>query len=77
MEQVQSIRFTVPGVPVGKARPRFWNRNGRYGTYTEERTREYENRVRAAYLAKYRHVKMSGTLQVDVIGREAPQADDD
>ena len=36
------IEFTVPGVPVGKGRPRFM-KNGH--TYTPQKTRDYENRV--------------------------------
>lgn len=37
------VRFTVPGVPVGKGRPRFM-RNGH--TYTPEKTRAYEQSVK-------------------------------
>lgn len=36
------VTFTVPGIPVGKGRPRFM-KNGH--TYTPEKTREYENKV--------------------------------
>ena len=36
------IEFTVPGVPVGKGRPRF-TKDGH--TYTPEKTRQYENKV--------------------------------
>lgn len=41
------IRFSVFGKPMGKARPRF-TLSGH--AYTPETTREYEQRVRAAYL---------------------------
>ena len=37
------IKFTVPGVPVGKGRPRF-TRTGH--TYTPEKTAAYEEKVR-------------------------------
>lgn len=40
-----SIQFTVPGVPVGKGRPRVT----RYGTYTPEKTRAYEEKVRLCW----------------------------
>lgn len=40
-----SITFTVPGEPQGKARPRVT----RNGTFTPRKTAEYERRVRAAY----------------------------
>lgn len=36
------IKFTVPGVPVGKGRPRFM-KNGH--TYTPQKTRDYEDKV--------------------------------
>ena len=36
------VEFTVPGIPVGKGRPRFM-KNGH--TYTPQKTREYENKV--------------------------------
>ena len=35
------IRFTVPGLPVGKGRPRVT----RFGAYTPEKTRAYEEKV--------------------------------
>ena len=36
------VTFTVPGIPVGKGRPRF-TRDGH--TYTPQKTREYEDKV--------------------------------
>lgn len=38
--------FRVPGAPQGKARPRVT----RYGTYTPKKSREYEQRVREAWM---------------------------
>lgn len=72
MQAMQSIRFTVPGVPTGKGRPRFAVVHGRSMAYTDERTKEYENRVKAAYLKKFGRLKMSGTLQVDIIAYFEP-----
>ncbi len=49
-----TIDFTVPGKPVGKERPRVTRR----GTYTPQKTREYENTVRREFLKAlngYRH----------------------
>lgn len=42
------IKFTVPGEPQGKARPRFSRQNGR--TYTPDKTVLYENLIRTEYL---------------------------
>lgn len=39
--------FTVPGVPVGKARPRVTLRGGRVWAYTPAKTRVYEEEVRS------------------------------
>ena len=41
-----TIDFTVPGKPVGKERPRVTRR----GTYTPQKTREYEKNVRREFL---------------------------
>lgn len=41
-----SIAFTVPGMPVGKGRPRFARRGKFISTYTPEPTATYENLVR-------------------------------
>lgn len=40
------VQFTVPGMPTGKGRPRF-NRAGH--TYTPEKTRLYEDKVRLCW----------------------------
>ena len=36
------IEFTVPGIPVGKGRPRF-KKDG--NTYTPQKTQDYEDKV--------------------------------
>lgn len=72
MVEVQSIRFEVPGVPVGKARPRVTFRNGRAMAYTTDSTREYESRVKVAYLKKFGHKRQDGALRVDVIAYFTP-----
>ena len=40
------ISFVVPGVPVGKGRPRFAKRGNFVSTYTPEKTASYENLVK-------------------------------
>jgi Holliday junction resolvase RusA-like endonuclease len=44
--------FSIPGQPKGKARPHVTSR----GTYTPEKTVEYEDAVRAAFHHKYAYV---------------------
>lgn len=45
------IKFTVPGPPKGKQRPRICRINGRNVTYTPRQTIEYEKLVRARCVA--------------------------
>lgn len=40
--------FTVPGIPRGKGRPRFYRRGAHVATYTDDRTAAFENLVRLA-----------------------------
>lgn len=72
MVELQSIRFTVPGIPVGKARPRVTFQHGRARAYTADRTREFENRVKVAYLKRFGHRQLDGALRVDVIAYFEP-----
>lgn len=50
MNEPMFLSFTVPGEPVGKARPRM-TRSGH--TYTPEKTVSYENLVKLCFKAKY------------------------
>lgn len=45
------IKFTVPGNPRGKQRPRICRIRGKTITYTPKQTSEYEKLVRASYMA--------------------------
>lgn len=47
-----SIEFTVPGPPQGKQRPRVT----RNGTYTPQKTVDYENLVKIMYMNTTRHI---------------------
>lgn len=53
------IDFEVMGQPIGKGRPRF-TRSGH--TYTPEKTREYERRIRAAAWQRMQQLKVEPTL---------------
>ena len=43
------IQFTIPGIPVGKGRPKFSTINGHAVAYTPAKTASYENLVKLAY----------------------------
>ena len=57
------VQFTVPGKPVGKARPRF-TRAGH--TYTPGNTTEYEARVRAEYARQTQNFRFPDGVPVKV-----------
>lgn len=60
---MQPIRFTIHGKPVGKARPRL----GRYGTYTPEKTANYETLIKWTFANTYKHFKpMEGAVRVKI-----------
>ena len=46
MEHQPPIAFVIPGVPVGKGRPKFARRGNFVTTYTPEKTASYENLVK-------------------------------
>ena len=48
--------FTVPGVPIGKGRPRVTS----HGTYTPQKTRDYEQKVRLCWQTQSGAVLPSG-----------------
>jgi len=43
------VRFSVPGIPYGKQRPKFSTAGNFVRTYTPKKTLEYENMVRLCY----------------------------
>ena len=64
---LRTIRLEIPGIPVGKARPRFTKKGH---AYTPEKTREYEGRVAAAFYDSREKAFQKGTpIFVDVIAR--------
>lgn len=47
---MERIIFNVTGEPVGKGRPRFYRRGKGVGTYTPDKTLEYEQRIQMAFM---------------------------
>ena len=60
---IESVNFTVPGVPKGKARPRI-TREGR--AYTPQETVMYENLVCAMYRQQVGNVFLNGAIQAEI-----------
>ena len=59
------IRFTIPGQPRGKGRPRATARGGYVRAYTDSKTRAYEHSIRAAY-QEAGGTMMEGPLRVEI-----------
>lgn len=68
------IKFTVPGKPVGKQRPRFSRTFTGVRAYTPRKTQEYENLVRISYRAVSKQ-KLEGAISATIYGYfEPPQS---
>ena len=64
---LRTIRLEIPGIPVGKARPRFTKKGH---AYTPDKTRKYEGRVAVAFYDSREKAFRKGTpIVVDVIAR--------
>ena len=59
------IKFTVPGIPRGKQRPRVCRINGRSITYTPKQTVKYENQIRSIY-SKVSNFKFERCVPLEV-----------
>lgn len=56
------IRFIIPGEPVAKGRPRVT----KWGTYTPEKTKNYETLVRELYIIQHGQTLLEGELEVKI-----------
>lgn len=74
---MRMIRFTVPGEPVGKGRPRVVRNGGTTRTYTPERTASYENLVKIEFeRAQAKGYGAGVALMMQIIAYYAPAASD-
>lgn len=56
------IRFTIPGEPFGKQRPRVT----KFGTYTPEKTANYENLVKLCFRQEHKGKLLEGPLDISI-----------
>lgn len=61
---MKSTKFTIPGKPQGKGRPRFSSRSGH--AYTPAQTADYENKVRLYYSRQTRCTPLQGNIRADI-----------
>lgn len=59
---MESIKFTVEGLPVAKARPRVT----RYGTYTPAKTKNYEELVQYSFKSQCKCGVLEGPLEIAI-----------
>lgn len=60
------FRFTVPGEPVGKGRPRVVCRGGFTQTYTPEKTASYENLVKLEFQRQGGRMMKDGPVYLSI-----------
>ena len=66
---MQSLSFTIPGPPQGKARPVVT----KHGAFTPKKTVAYENLVKMAFVEKYpAHVPLEGAVRVHIYASFQP-----
>ncbi len=56
------ITFTIHGQPQGKARPRVT----RNGTYTPQKTKDYQNQIKAEYITQTGNITLDGELSATI-----------
>ena len=61
------FRFTVPGEPVGKGRPRVVRRGGFIQTYTPEKTASYENLVKLEFQRQGGRMMKDGPVYMSIM----------
>ena len=75
MEHQPPIAFVIPGVPVGKGRPKFARRGNFVTTYTPEKTASYENLVKVkAEEAMNGRAVIEGAVSVEIALYVTPPA---
>lgn len=60
------VRFTVPGEPKGKARPRVVHKGNFTNAYTPEGTTNYETYVKWIYTNVQEPIKLSGQIEATI-----------
>lgn len=61
-----TAKFTIPGQPVGKGRPKFSTVCGHVSTYTPEKTANYETLVKYMYQSQCLGIRFDKKVPLDV-----------
>lgn len=62
-----AIRFTVPGEPKGKARPRVFNQDGKSHAVTPQDTLNYESLVKWVFTNTMEARKLQGEIEAKIV----------
>lgn len=62
----KELKFTVPGDPFGKERPRATRKGNFVTVYTPKKTVKYESKVRSCYLKEHRGDCIEGATEVQI-----------
>lgn len=68
-EKGESMVITIPGKPVGKARPRFRRVGNKVFTYTAQETKDYEKRVAAIYKKDGGEIYYDAPVRVRILAK--------
>lgn len=60
------VKFTIPGQPIGKGRPKFSTVCGHVTTYTPEKTANYEALIKYGYQSQCAGIKFEKKVPLDV-----------
>lgn len=60
------VKFSIPGEPTGKGRPRVVNRNGFSQAFTPKKTVVYENLVKLEYGEQTKHFRFADDDMLDM-----------
>lgn len=60
------VKFSIPGEPYGKGRPRFRNAGTHQQPYTPAKTANYENLVKLAYTTESKNYRFPDDAMLDV-----------
>ena len=63
-----TVKFTIPGSPRGKGRPRFSRQGDFVRTYTDEQTASYENLVKLMYRNQCGIAFLDGAIMAEITG---------
>lgn len=66
-KELKAVSFSIPGEPMGKARPRVTVRGGFGRAYTPKNTIDYENKVKDCYNKSNKNIMLQAPIAAEFI----------